>query len=158
ASCQNKTCMLGTCSPGFANCNFLETDGCETNLANDATHCGACGNDCTAIFPHAQTTCAGGGNCQFNGCQPNFWDLDGNPSNASEYGWTMQSATDAPDDSFTDQNCDGIDGDVNQAIFVATSGNDINPGTKAAPMRTINAALAKAAVNAKPAIYVSEGI
>jgi hypothetical protein len=42
-------------------------------------------------------------------------------------------ALDAPDLSFVDSNCDGIDGTVNDAVFVSPNGKDTNPGTKDTP-------------------------
>jgi hypothetical protein len=36
-------------------------------------------------------------------------------------------AADAPDLSFVDSNCDGIDGDESQAVFVATTGATLRP-------------------------------
>lgn len=51
------------------------------------------------------------------------------------------AAADAPDLSFADANCDGIDGDAATAIFLDSNlGNDVNPGTKALPVKTIAAA------------------
>ncbi len=64
---------------------------------------------------------------------------------------------DLPDDEFKDSNCDGIDGDLDQAIFVSVNGLDTNQGTKEQPMRTIQAALSRAVTNAKASVYVSEG-
>jgi hypothetical protein len=55
---------------------------------------------------------------------------------------------DLPDPDFTDTNCDGVDGDVAAAIFVAPAqwgGDDFNPGTPDLPMLTIQAAIAAAA-------------
>jgi hypothetical protein len=34
------------CTAGFADCNGDSTDGCETDLGNDAAHCGSCAHDC----------------------------------------------------------------------------------------------------------------
>jgi hypothetical protein len=48
---------------------------------------------------------------------------------------------DPPDLSFVDSNCDGIDGTEADAVFVSPSGNETNPGTKARPMREIQAAI-----------------
>jgi hypothetical protein len=65
---------------------------------------------------------------------------------------------DVPDPDFVDANCDGIDGDVSRALFVATSGNDAFPGTMDQPMRTISAAIALAAtLPDRDHVYVSEG-
>jgi hypothetical protein len=54
-------------------------------------------------------------------------------------------ATDLPDLTFEDMNCDGIDGNAAGAVFVAPGGNNFSPGTKDAPKKTIAAAIAAAA-------------
>ena len=51
------------------------------------------------------------------------------------------SVDDLPDPAFLDTNCDGIDGTVDRAVFVATNGIDSNPGTRDAPCATVNAAI-----------------
>lgn len=48
-----------------------------------------------------------------------------------------RSTADLPDAAFADSNGDGIDGDVTAAYFVSPAGSDSNPGTRAAPFRTI---------------------
>jgi len=53
-------------------------------------------------------------------------------------------ALDLPDDDFEDANCDGIDGDVEGAIFVAPSGDDSAAGSLEEPVATLNAAIALA--------------
>src|SRR3954471_17096986 len=53
-------------------------------------------------------------------------------------------APDKPDLAFEDTNCDGIDGDVAKAVFVSPQGNDNGTGTKANPLQTLAAAIAKA--------------
>lgn len=64
---------------------------------------------------------------------------------------------DEPDDAFTDSNCDGIDGTEATSLFVTSIGLDTNPGTKTHPMRTIQAALAKALSDDKHTILVARG-
>jgi hypothetical protein len=44
--CTNGTCALMQCDRGFADCNTLPADGCETALST-AQNCGSCGNACT---------------------------------------------------------------------------------------------------------------
>lgn len=51
---------------------------------------------------------------------------------------------DVPDDTFKDSDCDGIDGTVSTSVFVAPGGDDLNPGSPESPLKTINAAIAKA--------------
>lgn len=65
-------------------------------------------------------------------------------------------APDAPELTFTDTNCDGIDGDAAAAIFVAPSGDDAAAGTRTAPKKTLNAAIASASV-AGFDVYVTDG-
>jgi hypothetical protein len=67
-------------------------------------------------------------------------------------------ASDLPDASFQDTNCDGIDGDESRAVFVdGYAGNDSNPGTKTSPVKTLSKALQKASANAKNQVLVSAG-
>lgn len=44
-SCNKGVCAL-ECAPGFADCNGLRADGCETDLRSHPAHCGACGATC----------------------------------------------------------------------------------------------------------------
>lgn len=61
---------------------------------------------------------------------------------------------DTPDDAFLDSNCDGVDGDAAQAVFVdPMGGNDGNTGTRAAPVRT----LARAFALGRPQVLLAEG-
>ena len=149
-------CQLDRCDEGYRDCDERADTGCESHSASDPLNCGTCGNDCTTKWANAYGTC-GAGTCEFAGCKPGYWNLDGDLSNGCEYQCTKISDTDEPDDGFVDANCDGIDGDVSNAIFVAKTGSDSNPGTMAAPMATINGALAKAYVQGKKHVYVSTG-
>ena len=45
-SCVGSVCTIGSCNPGFADCNGNPGDGCEVSLSNDFNNCGACGNSC----------------------------------------------------------------------------------------------------------------
>jgi len=67
------------------------------------------------------------------------------------------AAADAPDAQFTDSDCDGVDGTIADGIFVAADGADADPGTIAAPAKTITAGLAKAAAAGKHFVYISAG-
>ncbi|RMG17182.1 MAG: choice-of-anchor D domain-containing protein, partial [Deltaproteobacteria bacterium] len=137
------------CAAGTADVDGDPSNGCEC-VAHPST-----GGTC--IFPNAVTGCDANGYCILETCNPNFYDLDGDPSNGCEYACTFQSATDLPDDGFVDANCDGIDGDPNDAIFVSVAGSDTNPGTMSAPMATLAAAITAAASAGKD-VYVSEGV
>ncbi len=66
-------------------------------------------------------------------------------------------AAELPDDGI-DQNCDDIDlllGD-DTGVFVATTGDDANPGTMAAPKLTINAGVSLA-LQAGKSVFIAEG-
>lgn len=41
ATCPLGTCEVAACSPGWGDCNTLDTDGCEARL-DDPAHCGGC--------------------------------------------------------------------------------------------------------------------
>ncbi|MBL8916930.1 MAG: hypothetical protein JNM17_39870 [Archangium sp.] len=150
--CSASSCQIQSCNATWRNCNSIAGDGCEINIENNPD---ACGN-CTTICPNRPNSVR---YCSLNACgfscTGGFLDQDGLASNGCEYTCTPTGADD-PDDTGTDQNCDGIDGDESRAIFVALTGLDLNPGTKALPKRTIQAGV-NAANSSRPHVYVSEG-
>ena len=79
-------CLLGNCliacHPNWGNCNITTTDGCETDLLNDANHCGTCGKKCSPQNVTAPKCTAGG--CDYVACSPGFGDCDGNRANGCE--------------------------------------------------------------------------
>lgn len=77
-------------------------------------------------------------------------------------GWGMcapPSATDDPDGTFTDDNCDGIDGDLDGAIFVAKSGADTGTCglTYMDPCLTIRHGIIRALSAPRGAVYIQAG-
>ncbi len=68
-------------------------------------------------------------------------------------------AADEPDTAFVDDNCDGIDGDKAQAVFVALDGTDVGGtcGGFESPCRTINFAQSRATALGRPHVYISTG-
>lgn len=64
---------------------------------------------------------------------------------------------DEPDVGGVDSDCDGIDGDADQAVFVATTGNDTASGTRDAPVATITRAIAVAVAGGRTQVLVAEG-
>ena len=67
------------------------------------------------------------------------------------------NVSDLPDDTFTDQNGDGIDGNICDAIFVAAGSSSANPGTILQPVPTIALGITRALAAGKKQIYVSSG-
>ena len=80
-ACSAGACHIGSCNSGFGDCNSNGADGCETNLTNNVTNCGACGNVCS--FNHAVGACAAGA-CMIGSCNAGFGNCDSNPANGCE--------------------------------------------------------------------------
>jgi hypothetical protein len=117
--------------------------------------CGACDVICPPGPLNAEVTCGGAPvpSCQF-ACAAGWKDMDNNLEDGCEC--LYQSDLDLPDG--VDQNCDGIDGDMANAIFVAKAGNDANLGGWNTPVATIPRALLLAKEGAKRDIYVATGV
>ena len=145
--CQAGACLAADC-PGAALCGASCVD-----LQIDPRHCGACGVVCPAGVGEVGACVAG--SCT-TGCAAGWVDVDRDPLNGCEC--QLQAGPDLPDLAFTDSNCDGIDGDLATAVFVAPSGNDLWPGSETLPLRTLQAAITTAAARPTPApVLVSAG-
>src|SRR5699024_5878020 len=143
--------------------DYRNEDGEYATLA----HCGACDQPCE--LSHAVAQCDTG-TCTFVECEPGWVNIHGDEDTVGcPYECTPQpeKGEDSPSDlrdpsqpgAAQDLNCDGIDGDASRALFVAKTGNDLNPGTRAQPLKTIGAALnALGAMSTSvDQIYVSRG-
>lgn len=71
--CDAGSCKL-SCNVGWADCNGLYDDGCETNLANPGS-CGGCNKSCSDTIAHATSTCSSG-SCQFAVCDQGWSDCN----------------------------------------------------------------------------------
>ena len=80
SSCGTGTCAIVSCNAGFANCDGIVANGCETSTRT-LTDCGTCGTACTVMS--GTPTCATG-TCQVSSCGAGFADCDGNPGNGCE--------------------------------------------------------------------------
>jgi hypothetical protein len=79
--CENGDCVIGACANGFANCDDISDNGCETNVHTDLGHCGAC-NAPPCTFPeHADPYCDG--QCRWR-CAAGWADCNGNPDDGCE--------------------------------------------------------------------------
>ncbi len=154
--CTASTCQVDSCIGTNRNCNSLPVDGCEVDIATNVNNCGGCGTQCST--PDAVNTCTSG-SCGYT-CPANRWDNDGNTANGCEYVCTFLSSTDEPDLNLVDANCDGIDGELGNSVFVApfaSGGNDSNPGTRTAPKATISAGVSTATTSGKRDVLVAQG-
>jgi len=141
------------------NCDGVVDEGYrdpETGLYTLDTDCGVCGNSCLSVpMPHATGYCKVMDSyalCEVT-CQNGWVDLN----ELEEDGCECQIiSTDDPPDG-VDQNCDGIDGDPDNAVFVSPLGSDSNPGTLEEPVRHINQGLKRAVEFFKGHVYVAEG-
>lgn len=162
-------CGIGQCAEGYSDCNSNVDDGCEIDITTVA-NCGACGNTCDV--PNAINVCDEG-SCDTDGCKSGWVDRAGGvcnyqctpgpsvitpggsgkprdrPGDVNANGYSWRDA---------DTNCDGIDGDIERAIFVDTvSGSDQNLGTFDEPVATIGRAISIASPIDRNEIYVSKG-
>lgn len=80
-SCIAAMCVLGDCDPGFADCNAVAEDGCETSTLT-LTDCGGCGVVCAP--PGATSSTCEAGACQVDMCESLLGDCDSMAANGCE--------------------------------------------------------------------------
>lgn len=159
--CQGPLAATETCDnldndcDGTVDEDFIDA---ASGLYLSLAHCGSCAKACAQPGAHASAACAilgsgGVAGCTL-ACDAGWIDMDQNLANGCECAYLGEF--DEPDG--VDQNCDGVDGDVSKAIFVAKSGVDGNPGTRALPVATIAKGLALAAAAGKRDVYVGGGV
>ncbi|MBP6832410.1 MAG: hypothetical protein KA978_16610 [Deltaproteobacteria bacterium] len=88
-ACVSGACGVGSCDPGFGDCDHLAVNGCEVSSATDASHCGGCGAACPTR-PSAVATCAAS-TCGY-ACAPGQRDCDGAAANGCEVDANADSA------------------------------------------------------------------
>ncbi len=149
-----------TCNGVDDDCDGVLDDGFRdpvTGKYGTDAHCGQCGNGCLAlVFANAHGACNAGlpvPACTMV-CDPGHVDVDQNPTTGCEC--LILGDTDVPHDG--DANCDGVDGEVDNAIFVAKGGSDANAGTRAAPVLTVQKGIALAKAQKKRDVYVATGV
>jgi len=121
-------------------------------------HCGACDISCLVLErPNAVPACDASGAVPTCGirCVGDAVDVNGESNDGCECLPTLGDDL-AGDD--VDSNCDGVDGEVDNAIFVSKDGADDNPGTRELPLRSVPLAIAKAKADNKRDVYVATGV
>ncbi|HEY3233620.1 MAG TPA: hypothetical protein VGJ84_02820 [Polyangiaceae bacterium] len=73
--------LVESCTPPFADCNGIVSDGCEAKTSADPRNCGTCDNICTAPA-NANAICSAG-QCKFE-CATGFADCNGLPTDGCE--------------------------------------------------------------------------
>ncbi len=79
--CVAGACALGGCESGFANCDGMADNGCETDTNTSAAHCGGCGMACAPA--NATGRCAMGV-CAVAACSAGFADCDRSAASGCE--------------------------------------------------------------------------
>ena len=80
AACSGGGCVITGCIGGYADCDHIANNGCETNVANEVVNCGFCGFVCPA-GPNSVAVCHG--TCSIV-CNTGFANCDGNPNDGCE--------------------------------------------------------------------------
>ncbi len=93
AICVDQKCANGPCDQGFADCDGVPGNGCETELASDKANCGACDAPCSAA--NTASTCVSAA-CTVQSCTSPWENCDGNAANGCE-----------ADTKASDANCGG---------------------------------------------------
>ncbi len=83
-TCQQGSCVVGSCATGFHDCDGNPANGCEaSNLDTDVANCGACGNKCWELPNTVAGVCSKGA-CAPAVCASGFADCDKIAKNGCE--------------------------------------------------------------------------
>ncbi len=80
--CAAGACTIGTCAPGYRDCNGIASDGCEVDITTNTNHCGACDAACD-LDNTASHSCVSG-TCRVTDCDANYANCDANDANGCE--------------------------------------------------------------------------
>lgn len=185
SSCDVNTFNPEICDGRDNNCDNRTDEGFlnqATGRYEAAQHCGFCNNDCTKYFsPTLQHTT---GICNLAPMMPacamgpcltetvgattfEWINVNGDTSDGCECRRVQGNTTiDLPDRapasgagaSYVDENCDGIDGVVTDAVFVAVNGAPGGNGTRTSPLQSIAAGVAAQQAQNKRYVLVAQGL
>jgi hypothetical protein len=79
--CSGGNCFLDSCLPEYANCDGVNSNGCEVHLMSDPDNCNFCNNICP---DDTGTPFCNDGVCEVSSCNPGLADCDGQPGNGCE--------------------------------------------------------------------------
>ena len=148
-----------TCNGLDEDCNGVVDDPFVDALGQYATdlHCGGCNNSCLALAaPNGEAYCEmePEPHCGLL-CDPGYFDVNANPGDGCECEYL--SSSDEPGDAI-DTNCDGVDGEAENAVFVSSLGEEGNEGTAGSPLGSVKAAMLQAVATARRDVYVAAGV
>lgn len=84
AGCQAGLCTVSACNPGFADCNGLAGDGCETTIGT-TSNCAGCGDNCnTDCIGNVTATQCKNNACEVLACANGDFDIDGKCADGCE--------------------------------------------------------------------------
>ncbi len=137
-------------NPSYDICDGVDNN-CNEQIDEENEHLfDSCSN-----MVNAELSCENG-QCKLISCNINYYNLDNDDSNGCEYSCTFDTFQDIPDG--IDHNCDGIDGNINDAYFVSSRvGSNSNNGTMSSPFKTISYAINQATVLGYTQIIVAAG-
>ncbi len=81
AACTAGKCAVGTCDPGFGDCDKVFTNGCEVSTDTTVDNCGACGTKCSV--PSGTAACEKG-KCAIAACSTGRADCNGKVEDGCE--------------------------------------------------------------------------
>ena len=150
--------LMETCNHQDDDCNGLVDDTFVDAMGRYVSRyaCGECGVPCVEPGPHMVAMCLPDPmiHCDAH-CADGFVDVNRILADGCEcHRWNGMGP---PPMVGGDANCDGIPDDTTQFVFVTSTGSDTNAGTLAHPMRTIDAASARALSERKD-VLVARGI
>jgi hypothetical protein len=184
SSCDVNSFNPEICDARDNNCDGRTDEGFlnqATGRYEAATHCGFCNNDCTKVFsPTLQHTtgvcdlapmmprCTMGpcltevvGGTTFEWVNVNAQEADGCECRRVQGNLTTDLPDRAPSSglgaSWVDENCDGIDGVLGDAIFVNVAAPAGGNGTRTSPLQTIGAGVTAQQAQNKRYVLVAQG-
>lgn len=127
--CQSCDCDIdngiATCDEN-GDCYVIE---CDDGFIESGDQCLSCECD----VENGEGACDDDNQCYIAGCDEGYTTEDDDPATGCEC-----ATSDTPDPiNFTDENCDGLDGDMSTAIFVSPFGNDGHDGDPHRPVASI---------------------
>jgi len=87
--CANSACVVGTCDPGFGDCDNTASNGCETDTTSSSQHCGGCGQPCASGLTCVSGTCKPSELLLFGG----FPDMSGSTASSTTWRFGLVSKT-----------------------------------------------------------------